>query len=156
MISVSSHHYVGITLLIGLLKDRRFTLPDTSFHDGLDAARQSLEETMNHPEFQKVLAEIQSLPPTERLKAIFTELTPPALAARGIPVSEGFTIATDASLHPSAPKNSSVDQAAIGQDAEVESLLQASVKGCVPFIPWQVCLTLPVRADDHNPLPEEA
>ena len=61
-------------------------------HDELDASYQALRNIITHPEFQKVLTEIQNVPPSERLQALSTHLAPKALAAKGIQIPEGSNI----------------------------------------------------------------
>ena len=66
-------------------------------HEELDALPQALKDVVLHPEFQSLVAEIHSLPASERSQAASTQLTREALAARGIPISGRVTIATHAS-----------------------------------------------------------
>jgi hypothetical protein len=62
-----------------------------SREEELDALFQVLKYVVMHPVFKSVVAEIQSLPPSERLQAVSKQLTPKALEAKGLRVPEGFT-----------------------------------------------------------------
>jgi hypothetical protein len=55
---------------------------------------QELSTTVMHPEFLKAIEEISSLPEAQYSQAVFTQLTPQALAARGVPIPEGLRVST--------------------------------------------------------------
>jgi hypothetical protein len=67
-------------------------LQNTPSYEGLDALYQVLRSVVMQPEFQSAVAEIQTLPPSERQQAAFTQLTPEVLTARGIQIPKECTI----------------------------------------------------------------
>jgi len=118
-------------------------LQNTPSNDELDASYKALRNVVEHSEFQRVLAEIQSLLPIERLQAAFTQLTTQALAAKGIPIPAGLTITTHASQDSASPSISTADVAATEQNTSRRPGPQVGTRVCLPIpfadsICWQV------------------
>jgi hypothetical protein len=80
-----------------------FPLLNMPSPDELDALFQKFKAALTHPELQKVIEEVQRLPEAQRTQVINTKLTPQALIARGIPISEGMSITTHLVEHPIGP-----------------------------------------------------
>jgi hypothetical protein len=89
-------------------------MQNTLSGEQLEASYQALRSVVTHPEFQSVVAEIRSLPVSERLQESLTRLTPQALAARGIPVPEGFSVITYAPAHSVNPNTHVANVATTG------------------------------------------
>jgi len=85
----------------------------------VDALHQAFKDVVLHPEFQSMVAEIQSLPASERLQAVSTRLTPEALAARGIQIPKEFSISTQASQDSFVANTSNVRSTRNGSGSEV-------------------------------------
>lgn len=116
-------------------------MQNTPNYDGVDASYQALRNVVTNPEFQRVLAEIQNLPPIERLQAAFTQLTPQVLAAGGIPIPAEFSITTRASERSAGPTTGTADVTATEQNMAYRPALQADTVVCVGFPPFQICWT---------------
>jgi hypothetical protein len=114
-------------------------LDNTPSNEGMDASYQALKNVITNPEFQKALAEIQSLPPIERLQAAYTQLTAQALAARGITIPAQFSITTNTSEKSTNSTISAEAIAAPEQSAATRPLLQADTIACVGIPPYRVC-----------------
>jgi hypothetical protein len=99
--------------------------------DGLDAAFQTLKAFVTNPAFQRVLAEIRSLPPLERVQEAFARLTVQALAAQGIEVPKDLTITTRASERSASPRTSTADGVTAGEDTEDGPIFEAVTRVCL-------------------------
>jgi hypothetical protein len=135
-----------ITLLPGLLSDWRFPLQNTPSYDELDPSWQALKKVMTDPEFQKVLQEIGGLRSSERVQALFTQLTPQALEARGIQFPAGFSITTSVSWHRADPTVGTTDVAATGQNTAEKYVPEIEARVCNGIvIPWtNICIDIPI------------
>ncbi len=110
----------------------------------LDEKYQALKKLVTNPEFQRVLAEIRSLPPIERLRAAFTQLTVQAFVVRGIPTPVGLTISISASQEDSVgPRASTADVAAAGQNPIGGPVLQLKAVFWVFDLHWSTFLIPP-------------
>jgi hypothetical protein len=115
-------------------------MQNTLSGEGLDASYQALRNVVTHPEFQRVLTEIPgSLSPIERLQAVFTRLAPQALAARGIPIPEGFDVTTHVSGHSAGSTTNTADVVTTGQIAGDRLGGQGGPEVCVVIGPVQFC-----------------
>ncbi len=85
-------------------------------YEELDALFLVLRSVVMDPAFQSVVAEIESLPPSERLQEAFRRLTPEALNALGIQMDEQFTFTTFAVQGSTALNTGNEDPAATGQN----------------------------------------
>ncbi len=84
-----------------------------------------------HPKFQGVLAEIRSLPPSERLQAVLTQLTPEALVTRGIQIPEECTITTHV-LH---------DSGFINANDALATQVERKAELCFKVWGQEICIT---------------
>ena len=107
-------------------------------NEGFDVSYQALKGVVTHPKFQEVLTKIQSLPPNERLQAAFTQLTPIALAAKGIPIPEDLSITTSATQRLTSRTTNTADVVATGKGTADGSGLQIETRICIiPFIVYR-------------------
>src|SRR5437868_4770406 len=114
-------------------------LENTPSHEGIDTSYQALKNVITNPEFQRVLAEIQSLPPIERVQAAYTQLTAQALATRGIPIPAQFSITTNTSEKSTSATASAENIAAPERSAATRPLLLADTIVCVGIPPFRIC-----------------
>jgi delta-aminolevulinic acid dehydratase/porphobilinogen synthase len=117
----------------------------------MDASYQALKNVITNPEFQSVLAEIQSLPPIERLQATYTQLTAQALAARGIPIPAQFSITTYTSEKSTSSTATAENIAAPERSAAIRPSLQADTIVCVGIPPFRICWHTGVVPGPANP-----
>ncbi len=110
-------------------------MQNTLSGEELEASYKALRNVVTHPAFQSVVAEIRSLPVSERLQESLARLTPQALAARGIPIPEGFKVTTRASDHSA----STADVGTTGRDMTRRSARQNDSEVCVGIPPLQFC-----------------
>ena len=102
LVSVRSAHTQRRKDFFSVIRTGDIPLQHTS-PDDKDALYQELIDFLMHPEFQKVLAEIRSLPPDEGLQAALKQLSPKELATMSIPIPEDLRITTSASWHTGEP-----------------------------------------------------
>lgn len=119
--------------------------------DELDISYQALRDLIFHPEFQRALEEIQYMSPIEGLQATFTQLTPEALRARGVPVPNDCTITIQASQDYAGSSSSTDDVAATEQASANGSPIQTHTRVCVGICPACICWNFaPVRRSDSS------
>ena len=115
----------------------------------LESALQELKALLNHPEFQKAAEDVLSAPSEQRGQAFSAQLTPAALAPKGVPISDRISISLPASdtadtaglPASNAPERKMVETANAGpfSDPDCPDGLAIRVANMV------VCLTVPFR-----------
>lgn len=113
----------------------------TSPGEELDYSYQALKTIVENPEFQEVITELQSLPPIERVEAAFLQLTPEALAARGVSIPDELTITINASQKSNALDSSNASKVAKVQNtADDTGTPQVTADFCIWTLCWSPAL----------------
>jgi hypothetical protein len=104
---------------------------------------QELSAAVMHPEFLKALEEVLSLPEAQRSQAVFTQLAPQALAARGVPVPQGMRVSTRFFENPDDRTMSAAGVEMVEPDV-ADVLPPSPPNGVLPPTRYNVCITLGV------------
>jgi hypothetical protein len=109
----------------------------------LDNMFQAFKAILAHPEFQRALEELQSLPEEQRPQAVSIQLTPEALMARGVPIRQGMTITTQTIEIPDAP-SARTTGAGTTQPGIPGPILPLDGRICFWLFGQRVCIEMPV------------
>jgi len=94
---------------------KKLRLADEIMAEDIQSITERLRQVVSHPEFLKVLREIEQAPSPERLTVAQQLATPTALAQRGIPIPQDFRVTTRIFEQPSAATIQAVTLSEEGQ-----------------------------------------
>jgi hypothetical protein len=115
--------------------------------EDFDTLYQTFKAILTHPEFQNTLEEIQNLPEDQRSQAVSTQLATQELAAKGIPIPQGTSIAIHDLESPAKPTISAHET---GATPTIPKSGVAAPAGqiCFRFLNQIVCvqtITIPIQ-----------